>query len=271
MQPSFTDGANPLDPWRKLLPCCLTFAVFGLLPAYAQPPQPSPSVAEQYLLAAANQERAGQGLPPVRLDPVLTQASAFHARQMAAHEDISHRFNNEPALAERGADAGAHFSRISENVGEAPTSVIIHNLWMHSPGHRANLLDPQVDTIGIAVVARNGQLYAVEDFAGSIETLSLAQQEHTVVRAIIQSGMQVADDKSDTKDARQTCAMTAGYAGPRQPWYVVRYTAAGLSDIPYQLKARLTSGKYHQATVGACAVARNSPFTAYNIAVLLYP
>ena len=271
MQSSFLGGAKSMNRWKKLLPASLALAALWLPPADAQQPQPSLSVAEQYLLAAANQERAGQGLPPVRLDPVLAQASAFHARQMAAHEDISHQFNNEPELAERGADAGAHFSLISENVGEAPTSVIIHNLWMQSPGHRANLLDPHVDTIGIAVVARNGQLYAVEDFASSIATLSLAQQEHTVVRAILQSGMQVADNKSDIKDARQTCAMLAGYAGSRQPWYVMRYTAASLSDIPYQLKARLTSGKYHQATVGACAIARDSPFTAYNIAVLLYP
>jgi uncharacterized protein YkwD len=226
------------------------------------------TVAEQYLLAAANQERANRGLPPLHLDPVLTQASVFHAREMAQHADISHQFPDEPELADRGANAGARFSLISENVGEAPSSVIIQNLWMHSEGHRANLLDPNVDAIGIAIVTRDHELFAVEDFARTVETLSLSQQEHTVADVIAQSGLQVA---GTTDDARQTCVMSTGYAGPRRPWYIMRYTAGSLNEIPTSLKARLTSGKYHQAAVGACSVASKGPFTTYNIAVLLYP
>jgi hypothetical protein len=226
------------------------------------------TVAEQYLLIAANQERVARGLAALHLDPVLSEASAFHAKEMAEHDDISHQFANEPDLADRGSQAGAHFSLIAENVGEAPTSVIIHNLWMNSPGHRANLLDPDVDSIGIAVVNRDGQLYAVEDFASTVQSLSLNQQEHTVADVITQSGVQVADA---TVDARQTCAMSTGYAGSRQPRYIMRYTASTLTELPVQLKARLSSGKYHQAVVGACADHRNGPFTAYNIAVLLYP
>jgi uncharacterized protein YkwD len=231
-------------------------------------PETNLAIAEQYLLAAANQARANEGLAPVHLDPVLSEASAFHARQMAAHADISHQFSGEPDLAERGASAGAHFSLISENVGEAPSSVIIHDMWMHSPGHRANLLDPSVDSIGLAVVIRNNELYAVEDFASTVQTLSFNQQEQTVATVLAKSGLQVAET---TDDARQTCTMSTGYAGSRQPWYIMRYTAASLDQIPNQLKTRLNSGKYHQAIVGACPTNRKTPFTAYNIAVLLYP
>jgi uncharacterized protein YkwD len=226
------------------------------------------TVAEQYLLAAANEDRANQGLSPLRFDPTLAEASSIHAREMADHQEISHQFDGEPELAARGANAGAHFSLITENVGEAPTSVIIHNLWMHSPGHRANLLDPNVDSIGIAIVTRDNQLYAVEDFASTVETISLNQQERTVADVIARSGIRIAET---TNDARETCTMTTGYAGSRQPWFIMRYTAGSLNEIPNQLKSKLTSGKYHRAVVGACAVTRNSPFTAYNIAVLLYP
>ncbi len=226
------------------------------------------TVAEQYLFAAANEDRANQGLPPLRFDPVLAEASSVHAREMAEHQEISHQFDGEPELAARGANAGAHFSLITENVGEAPTSVIIHNLWMHSPGHRANLLDPNVDSMGIAIVTRDNQLYAVEDFASTVETISFNQQERTVADIIARSGIRIAET---TKDARETCTMSTGYAGSRQPWFIMRYTAGSLNEIPTQLKSKLTSGKYHQAVVGACAVTRNTPFTAYNIAVLLYP
>jgi Cysteine-rich secretory protein family len=225
------------------------------------------TIAEQYLFAAANQDRAAQGLPALRFDPVLAHAAMLHAREMAAYATISHQFPGEPELSTRGAKAGVHFSRISENVAEAPTPVIIHNLWMHSPGHRANLLDRHVDTIGIAVVTRNGQLYAVEDFAGSVQTLSLNQQERTVANIIARSGVQV---DASTSDARQTCSMSTGYAGSRKPWFIVRYTSSSLSEIPAQLKTRLSTGRYHQAVVGACST-NSGPFTAYNIAVLLYP
>jgi hypothetical protein len=271
LKPAFSTPKRPFLPTR----CNLYLGVLLLLSTAfsvrAQSdfqPDYKLTVAEQYLLAAANQERANQGLSPLHFDPVLTQASVFHAREMAQHADISHQFPDEPRLADRGANAGAHFSLISENVGEAPTSVIIQNLWMHSEGHRANLLDPNVDAIGIAIVTRDHQLYAVEDFARTVEILSLSQQEHTVADVIAQSGLQVADT---TGDARQTCTMPTGYAGPRRPWYIMRYTAASLNQIPSQLKTRLTSGKYHQAAVGACSASGSGPFTTYNIAVLLYP
>ena len=271
MRPFPNPGLNPLISLTKTLTLA-TLALASIAPnlhaqsAFAA--ESSLTVAEQYLLAAANEARANEGLPPVRLDPLLSEASALHAREMANHAEISHQFNDEPELATRGANAGAHFSLISENVGEAPSSVIIHDLWMHSPGHRANLLDPNVDSIGIAIVTRDNQLYAVEDFASTVKILTLNQQERAVAGVIAQSGMRVAET---TDDARHTCTMSTGYAGSRQPWFIMRYTAASLNAIPSQLKSRLTSGKYHQAMVGACPATRKSSFTAYNIAVLLYP
>lgn len=257
---------------RVFARCALAAAIFALSVTPALHAQLSSegnlTVAEQYLVSAANHERAALGLPALRLDSALSQASALHARQMAEHEDISHQFADEPDLEERGANAGVRFSVIAENVGEAPTSVIIHNLWMESPGHRANLLDPEVNTIGIAVVVRDEQLYAVEDFARTVESLSLNEQESTVAKVLVSAGMPAVDT---TADARITCAMPTGYVGSRRPWYIMRYTASTLTDLPTQLKARLTSGKYHQAVIGACADQRKTSFAAYNIAVLLYP
>jgi hypothetical protein len=231
-------------------------------------PENNLTVAEQYLFAAANEARANQGLGPLRYDPVLAEAAAGHARAMASHDAISHQFNGEAELGARAASAGVHFSVIAENVGEAPTSPIIHDLWMHSPHHRANLLDPNVDSIGIAVVVRNNQLFAVEDFASTVQVLSLNQQERTVAGALAKTGVKIGQT---TEDARQTCTMSTGYAGSRQPWFIMRYTASSLDAIPAQLMTKLSTGKYHQAVVGACPATNTGSFTAYNIAVLLYP
>ena len=232
----------------------------------------SPNAAEQYLLSAANRDRVEHGLSPLRHDPVLSQAAASHAREMARRSDISHGFPGELDLAARAATVGARFSLITENVAEAPDSALIHDLWMHSRGHRANLLDPNVDAIGISVIVRDEQLYAVEDFASTVPDLSLEQQELTVSQMLSHSGVQVASEKAAlSADARQTCSTSTGFVGSRRPWFVLRYTASSLTELPTQLAERLRSGKYHEAVVGACSGDDAGAFTGYNLAILLYP
>lgn len=266
-----------LLPWKRKLPAFLPVVLLGLCPflrAGALPPAGPPNVSEQLLVTQANVDRIAHGLQPVERDPLLSQAAAYHAIQMARHGDISHGFPGEPELSERGASAGVHFSLITENVAEAEDANIIHGLWMRSPGHRRNLLDPEVNVVGVAVVVQNHQVFAVEDFASTVQPLSFDEQESTVASLLRHSGIMVNDSSTKlVEEARTTCAMDSGFAGHRQPWFIMRYTASDLSSLPSELQNHLTSGKYHVASVGACTASSSEvgPFTAYNIAVLLYP
>ena len=226
------------------------------------------SLAEQYLFAMANQERAQRGLPVLRWDAALTQAAMLHARRMADNGHISHQFPGEPELSARAAQAGAKFSKVAENVAEAPTAVMIHDAWMHSEGHRENLLDGAVDSVGIAVVSRGGELFAVQDFDRGVRSMSLTDQEHAVHGLFSTTGLQVIEG---TTEARQTCAMDTGYAGQRKPWFVMRFTASDLTQLPDMLKSKLQTGRYRQASIGACTGTDTGSFTAYSIAILLYP
>lgn len=227
------------------------------------------SVAEQYLFSAANAEREQRGLPPLRWDETLHRAAERHAGEMAARESISHQYAGELDLAERGRVAGAKFTVISENVAEAWSAPEIHDAWMHSPGHRANLLDARVNSVGISVVRRGGQLYAVEDFDRAVESLSLTEQEGAIA-ALLRTEARVYM-LSDVQDARRTCAMETGYAGARKPWFVMRFTTASLDRLPDTLRERLATGKYHSAVVGACQARDSGAFTPYAIAVMLFP
>ena len=121
--------------------------------------------AEQVLLESANRERAAHGLPPLKWDETLARAARQHTLQMAKQNSLSHQFHGEPDLPARAIRAGARFSVIAENVAEGPSAINIHAQWMKSPHHRANLLDTDLDSVGIAVTERNGQLFAVEDFS----------------------------------------------------------------------------------------------------------
>lgn len=226
------------------------------------------NVSERYLLQAANAERAQAGIAPIVADAQLATAARQHAAEMVRHGTISHQFAGEADLAARAGAVGAHFSRVTENVAEAQSAAQIHELWMHSPGHRANLLDPQVTAVGIAVVQDHGQLYAVEDFARAVESVPLDGQEARIEALIAAAGVAVAPA---TEDARRTCGMQSGFAGSRQPWFVMRWTASSLDRLPSELLNRLATGKYHEAVVGACSASSSGPFTSYSMAVLLYP
>jgi hypothetical protein len=252
-----------------LLPCAV-----AQQPAVAAE---SATVAEQYLFAAANQERATRGLPLLHRDPLLVRGAAQHAQAMAERGTLSHQFPGEPTLPTRAANAGLAFSLITENVGVAPSAVEIHDLWMHSEHHRTNLLDPEVDAVGIRVIERSGQFYAVEDFARTLRVLNIDQQEAAIGALIAQSSrshsnrLELVVDATASVDARRTCAMSTGFAGARKPWFVQRFTTSDLTRLPAQLLTQLASGRYHQAVVGACATNSASPFASYNFAVLLYP
>jgi hypothetical protein len=225
-------------------------------------------VAEQYLFAATNQERAAIGLPALTWNPQLAIAAHEHVIRMARTGGISHQFSGEPDLTERTSAAGARFSTVAENVAVGESSVTVHNAWMHSPGHRANILDSVVTSVGISAVLYDGRLWAVQDFSRDVASLSLTEQEEKVSALLAQASHVVSI--TPTAEARDTCSRAKGFAGDRQPSFVMRFTSSSLARLPEQLTSKLASGQFAQAEVGACRPG-NGPFASYSIAILLYP
>jgi uncharacterized protein YkwD len=222
----------------------------------------------QILLDSANRSRAEAGLAPLTWDPALTSAARQHCLRMAAEGPISHQYADEPDLTTRTAHSGAHFSLIEENVAAAPTPERVHAAWMHSKGHRENLLSPQINRVGIAVVASRGTLYAVADYARSVETLSHVQIEETVARLIRPTGISVLENK---EVARKYCATDEHIHGQNSPGFLMRWQSAYLDQLPDALQRRIASGRYRSAAIGSCRPqGTEDSFTSYNVAVLLY-
>ncbi len=223
--------------------------------------------AEQ-LLALANQARAAHGAGPLHWDSALAAAARQHCLRMAAEGPISHRYEGEEDLTERAGHAGAHFSLIEENVAIGPSAAAIHDEWMHSPGHRTNLLNPEVDRVGLAVVAAPGGLYAAADYGRAVPVLSQAQVEAEVARLVQVSGVTVSHDPTT---ARVYCMQSSGSMGGNRPTFLMRWQDADLTHLPDQLVDRLGTGKYRHAAVGSCpAQDVEGAFTAYRVAVLLF-
>lgn len=223
--------------------------------------------AEQ-LLALANRARAAHGAGPLHWDPALAAAARQHCLRMVAEGPISHRYGGEEDLTERAGHAGAHFSLIEENVAIGPSAAAIHDEWMHSPGHRTNLLNPEVDRVGLAVVAARGVLYAAADYARAVPVLSQAQVEAEVAKLVRVRGVAVSHDPTT---ARVYCTQSSGSMGGNRPSFLMRWQDADLTHLPEQLVDRLGTGQYRRAAVGSCpAQDVEGSFTAYRVAVLLF-
>jgi uncharacterized protein YkwD len=240
--------------------------------AFAQDSGPANiRTADEQLMALANQARAQAGAGRLEWDPALAAAALFHCRRMAAEGPIAHRYGGEPDLAGRAGQAGAHFDLIEENVAVGPTADTIHDEWMHSPGHRSNLLNPQVNRIGVAVVQSRGVLYAVADYAHVVQSLSAPQVEARVASLIKVSGVSILSDPSMARRACKTDEGVPHAPGSPTPGFVMRWQGADLNQLPKALVDRLASGRYHRAAVGSCpAQGLQGSFSAYRIAVLLY-
>jgi hypothetical protein len=229
------------------------------------------SGAGEKLMALANESRAQTGAGALVWDEGLTAAARDHCLRMAAEGPISHRYGGEDDLSTRAGNAGARFDFIEENVAIGPTPAEIHDEWMHSPGHRSNLLNPEVDRVGIAVVAARGVLYATADYSRGVRALTQTGVEARVASLIHASGLTILTDNAQ---AREACATDHGLPvvqGSLRPGFIMRWQDSGMDQLPAQLTEKMASHEYHRAAVGSCpAHGVEGSFTAYRVAVLLY-
>ena len=246
----------------------LALALSSPAPLCAQSPPPDLPQDVSELLTLTNQDRAAQGLGPLRWSSELAQAAQLHDERMVQRNDLQHQFPDEPDVPTRAGQAGAHFRAVAENIALGPNAADIERQWMHSTMHRTNILDPEMNIIGIALVHHRGEVWAVEDFAHAVEALGPPEIEGRVIGLLAQQGMR---DATATADARQTCEMEHGSAGGSHPRFVMRWEGSDLSRLPDVLVSKLQTGQFRSAAVGVCGGAQpGQGFTTYRVAVLLY-
>jgi uncharacterized protein YkwD len=239
---------------------------------------------EQALMNSANRERAALGLRTLRWDDSLARAAKFHAERMAAQNVLSHQLPGEEDFKVRALRAGARFSALAENIAVGPNAEGLHEQWMNSPPHRANLLDPEMDAVGISVVRSESGFYGVEDFSHSVAPLTFEEQEQAIANQLKVHGLRLltgegssstgpaqgTTEKAMVDDARWACSTDGRYGGKRPPSYLYRFTSSDLESLPASLLQQIRSGKYQWAAVGACKAPSHAEFAVYRLAVLLY-
>ncbi|MEM9128145.1 MAG: CAP domain-containing protein [Pseudomonadota bacterium] len=122
---------------------------------------------EQQMLALINQERTSRGYDPLQLELNLNESSEDHSSWMLQTDTFSHTGAGGSSAGQRMDAAGFDFAGgygWGENIalqsergasGYADDVVDLHNSLMNSSGHRANILNPNYEVIGIGIEIGN--------------------------------------------------------------------------------------------------------------------
>jgi uncharacterized protein YkwD len=97
-----------------------------------------------------NLQRINAGLPLLTRDSRLTAAAEAHALDMATMGTLSHVGSSGYTVGTRVNIQGYCYSVVTENIASGwKTVALVVRGWMESPGHRANILNPQVKEYGV--------------------------------------------------------------------------------------------------------------------------
>jgi hypothetical protein len=256
-----------VSSWRKYM--VIGLALAAAQGAALQAQQLEPMAAR--LLDDANAARRAMGRPPLRWDPALGLVALAHCLQMGASGRLEHRYPGEADLTERASQAGARFNLIAENLAMSWDPARIHSAWMNSPDHRRNLLNPEVDKVGIAVVEVRGEFYAVAEYVRAVPDLEQGDVETAFNQRLHANGLAILHDPSPARNLCDDDQKGPDALASPMPALVFHWQGSKLNDLPAELTRLLRSGQYRKAATGACAAHTNiAGFSQYRVAVLLY-
>jgi uncharacterized protein YkwD len=247
----------------------------------AQPKQ-FDTAGEVQLVELINQARSEHGLQPLTVDERLTRAARKHTVLMAQHSQLSHRFEGEPALQIRFSNESLPSDRQSENVALNSLDIAsAHEGLMHSPPHRASILDPAFNVVGVGVLRSGEDIYVTEDFARKLPEYSEPQAEASAQAAVEQyaksRGLRAPVRRPQLQLRHMACTMALSDAldssdALRLPGVhgVLAWTADDPAQLPKGI-AQVLSPQTSGYSLGACfAPSVSHPGGVYWIVMVTY-
>ncbi len=173
---SFTPAKTNVTPDMAVAPSAMTMPATVTFPAdagYAVARQNGITMTAEELkfVDLVNKERAGRGLSKLTIDPMLVRVGRAHSREMGDKKYFSHTsptsglkspLDRYLAMAPRPS-----WALIGENLFYCSIVDVDrgHNALMNSEGHRANILEPRYERIGVGEYrAASGQYYVTQMF-----------------------------------------------------------------------------------------------------------
>ena len=216
--------------------------------------------AEKQIVAQLNHARMENGQLPLEWNDQAANAARLHTQALLENGKLSHQFPGEPTPAERIGGAGARFTLSAENVARTEYLEDVHPALMNSPGHRANILSPKYNAVGIGVVERQGKIYVTQDFLFLIATYSEEQFGQAFAETFNEArkarGVRKLEARID-KSMHDAACLTEGdssklpIANPRVRSAAV-FTASEPHRLPPELSSRAADPLFHHMDFGVC-------------------
>lgn len=131
---------------------------------------------EDMVIELTNRTRRAHGLAPLSKDDELTGVARAYSDDMLVRRFFDHTDPDGVTFDERISDQyPQRFWYVGENLwyaagyNPAQTRQLAQEIvadWMNSPGHRANLLDPDFTHLGVGISFRNHTIRATQEFVG---------------------------------------------------------------------------------------------------------
>lgn len=119
------------------------------------------SHAEEEVLRIVNRGKSKAGLPPLTTDGILADAARIRSQELA----VSYSHDRPDGSSCFSAIRDESFQMLGENIAKGyQSSVDVMDAWMHSEGHRKNILNPEFTKIGVGCYIRGGEKHWVQLF-----------------------------------------------------------------------------------------------------------
>jgi uncharacterized protein YkwD len=125
------------------------------------------------ILALVNAERAAHGVAPVRWSDDFAATAKIRVGEIPLRFTPDHRRPDGSEWHTTVRDAGLSFTTLGENMARGGHTVqganwytprMVMDSWMASEGHRANILNPRFELLGVATYDLDGTRYYVQHF-----------------------------------------------------------------------------------------------------------
>ena len=144
---------------RPSIGTIVAILLLTLLPATpAQAKCYSPNRSERAFVRKMNAARADEDKPRLRLDPEMSKVSKVHTRAMAREESLYH--TPSAVLSKRVTN----WVLLGENVGVGGTVSSLHEAFMNSAAHRANIMLKQFKFVGVGVKRSGDRMWVTVTF-----------------------------------------------------------------------------------------------------------
>ncbi len=167
---------DPSDKAKPLVPASVVSYLHSIRPAIpigSRQPTTATAINAIDIIDATNTERIAAGLIPLSINTKLDASATIKTDDMIDRQYFEHVSPAGLGVADLGREVGYDFVVMGENLalGNFASSRDVVDAWMQSPGHRANMLNPNYQEIGVyaarGMYQGNEVWFAVQHFGTS--------------------------------------------------------------------------------------------------------